>query len=283
VDYRKLNDVTKKDGFSLLRIDDTLDTLAGAKWFSTLDLKSDYWQVDVQPEDMEKTTFSTGQVLCQFTIMLFGFCNAPATFERRMETVLRGLPYDSCHVYLEDVIVTGRTFQVHLLNLRKLFREGHLKLNPRKCKYLQKEVRYLGHTVSSERIITDFEKLKAALELSTPKNKHEIRSFLGLCTSYIRFISGFSDISKPLTRLIEQKQSFQWTPQAEAAFQALKGTLCTGPILAYPKPGERFIVDTDVLPSTGRTRIGCTCMGVCRMAVAYFRRSSRATKKTQLT
>jgi hypothetical protein len=120
VDYRKL-DVTTKDCFPLPRIDDTLDTLAGAKWFSTLDLKSDYWQVDVHPDDKEKTAFSTGQGLWQFTVMPLGLCNTPATFERLMETVLRGLTYDSCLVYLDDVIVFGRTFQEHILNLRKVF------------------------------------------------------------------------------------------------------------------------------------------------------------------
>jgi hypothetical protein len=120
VDYRKLNDVTRKDSFPLPQIDDTLDTLSGAKWFSTLDLKSGYWQVDVHPDDKEKTEFSTGQGLWQFTVIPFGPCNAPATLERLMETVLRRLTYDACLVYLDDVIVIGRTFEEHLLNLRKV-------------------------------------------------------------------------------------------------------------------------------------------------------------------
>jgi hypothetical protein len=117
VDYRKLNDVTKKDCFPLSRIDDTLDTLAGAKWFSTLDLKSGYWQVALHPDDKEKTAFSTGQGLWQFTAMPFRLCNAPATFERLMESVLRGLIYDAYLVYLDDIIVIGRTSQEHLDNL----------------------------------------------------------------------------------------------------------------------------------------------------------------------
>jgi hypothetical protein len=151
--------------------------------------------------------------------MHFGLCNAPATFERLMETVLRGLTYDSCLVYLDDVIVIGRTFPEHLRNLKKLFerlREARIKLNPDKFHLLQKEVRYLGHIVSPEGISTDPEKLKAVQEWPTPKNKHEIQRFLILCTYYRRFISGFADIAKPLTKLTEENKHFsglqKWRP-----------------------------------------------------------------------
>jgi hypothetical protein len=119
VDYRKLKNATIKDCFPLPKIDDTLDTLAGAKWFSTLDLKSGYWQV--HPDDKEKTAFSTGQGLWQFTVMPFGLCNAPVTFERLVESILRGLIYDACLVHLDDIVIIGRTFQVHLDNLWNIF------------------------------------------------------------------------------------------------------------------------------------------------------------------
>jgi hypothetical protein len=116
------------------------------------------------------------------------------------------------------------------------------KLNLQKCQLFQKEVWYLGHIVSPERITTDPEKLTAVWEWPTPKNKHEIRSFLGLCTHYRWFISSFTNTAKLLTKLTEEKEAFQWTPEVEAAFQTPKEALCTAP---YPEPGERFITDTD--------------------------------------
>jgi hypothetical protein len=127
------------------------------------------------------------------------------------------------------------TFQEHLLNLRKVFqrfREARLKPNPEKSQLYQKEVRYLRHTVSHEGITTDIEKLKAVCEWSTQKNKHRIRSFLGLSTYCGRFTSGFANVAKPLTKFTEWKQAFQWTPEVEAAFETIKETLCTVPILA---------------------------------------------------
>ncbi|GFX01388.1 transposon Tf2-6 polyprotein [Trichonephila clavipes] len=162
VDYRKLNDVTKKDSYPLPRIDDTLDTLSGHKWFSTLDLKSGYWQVEIHPEDREKTAFTSGQGLWQFKVMPFGLCNAPATFERLMETVLKGLTFEACLIYLDDVIIGGRTFEEHLQNIRKVLSklsDANLKLNPSKCKFFQKEVNYLGHIISAEGVRTDPKKV----------------------------------------------------------------------------------------------------------------------------
>jgi hypothetical protein len=137
-----------------------------------------------------------------------------------------------------SLIVIGRTFQEHLLNLRKVFqrfREARLKLNPAKCQLFRKEVRYLGHIVSPEGVTTDPEKLKAVREWPIPKNKHEIRSFLGLCTYYRRFISVFANIAKSLTKPTEQKQPFQWTSEVEAAFQISRG-VCALPLflLCWP-------------------------------------------------
>ncbi|GFX73383.1 hypothetical protein TNCV_1470031 [Trichonephila clavipes] len=123
VDYRQLNDVTKKDSYPLPRIDETLDTLTGNTWFSILDLKSRYWQVELNPDDKEKTAFTTGLGLWQFKVMPFCLCNTPATFERLMETVLGGLSYEACLVYLGDIIIVGCSFEEHLKNIRRVLQK----------------------------------------------------------------------------------------------------------------------------------------------------------------
>ena len=119
VDFRQLNDITIKDSHPLPRIDDTFDALSGSKYYSTLDLKSGYWQVGLSEEDKQKTAFSfPGGGLWQFTVMAFGLCNAPATFERLMERILHGLSYEICLVYLDDIIVHSKRFDKQIKNLR---------------------------------------------------------------------------------------------------------------------------------------------------------------------
>lgn len=248
VDYRKLNDITKKDSYPLPRIDDTLTTLSGSTWFSTLDLKSGYWQVGIHPEDKEKTAFTTSCGLYQFTVMPFGLCNAPATFERLMELVLRGLTWKTCLVYLDDVMVMGRDFEEHLKNLQEVFdrfRAANLKLNPKKCALFQKKVEFLGHTVSADGIQTSDDKIKAIRDWPRPRDKHEVRSFLGICTYYRRFVEGFAKIAAPLHQLTEPKTTFAWSHVHEEAFRKLKSALCSSPILAYPRRHGKFILDTD--------------------------------------
>lgn len=248
VDYRRLNDITKKDNYPLPRIDDTLDSLAGCKWFTTLDLKSGYWQVELNPADKEKTAFSTGKGLWQFTVMPFGLCNAPATFERLMENVLRGLHWKTCLVYLDDIIVYSNTFEEHIQNLEEVFQKlqmAKLKLNPKKCVFLQREVKYLGHVITGDGIKTDAEKTSTVRNWPVPRDKKELRSFLGLCTYYRRFVRHFADLAKPLHRLTEKDIPFVWTTDCETAFEKLKITLCSTPVLSYPQPGAKFILDTD--------------------------------------
>ena len=183
VDYRKLNAVTKKDSYPLPRTDTTLDAFGGSVWFSTLDLQSGYWQVEMNADDKEKTVFTTGDSLWQFTVMPFGLCNAPATFERLMDQVLAGLPWEVCLVYLDDIIVHASEFEGAISRLREVFlrlRTANLKLNPKKCQLFAQEVRYLGHIISKHGLATDPEKVKAVQEWPVPRTQRVVRSFLGL-------------------------------------------------------------------------------------------------------
>ena len=275
VDYRMLNDVTQKDSYPLPRIDDTIDTLAGSRMFSTLDLKSGYWQVGIHPQDREKTAFSIGEGLWQFTVMPFGLCNAPATFERLMEYVLQGLNWRTCLVYLDDIIVVGKTFEEHLRNLGEVFqriRKAGMKLNPTKCALFKSKVKYLGHIVSAEGVGTDPEKIKAVNHWPVPQSSHELRSFLGLCTYYRRFVANFSSIAKELYKLTERSAPFVWTESCQRAFEKLKNVLSSTPVLSYPIPEKEFILDTDA-SNEGIGAVLSQLVDGNEKVVAYFSRT----------
>lgn len=248
-DFRKLNDVTVKDSQPLPRIDDTLDALSGSLYFSVLDCKSGFWQVSMAEKDREKTAFSVqGCGLWQFKVMPFGLCNAPATFERLMERILHGLTWQICLVYLDDIIVYANTFDEHLERLDQVLTRingANLKLSPEKCKLFQKKVNFLGHTISETGIATDEKKIQAIVEWPTPKTVREIRSFLGLCSYYRRFVQNFSCIAKPLHKLTEKDKQFQWDSDCQHSFELLKKHLSTSPILSFPTSSGQFVLDTD--------------------------------------
>ena len=275
VDYRKLNEVTRKDSYPLSRIDTTLDALAGSKWFSTLDMKCGYWQVNLEESDREKTAFSTGCGLWQFTVMPFGLCNAPATFERLVELVLAGLPWSVCLLYLDDILVHAKTFEEEIANLREVFgrfRAANLKLNPKKCELFRQKVLYLGHIVTQEGISTEPSKVEAVISWPTPMNKRELRGFLGLCSYYRKFIKSFSDVAGPLYKLIEKETVFAWTEQCKEAFDELKRRLTTAPVLAYPIASGKFTLDTDASEKGIGAVLSQEQNGQERV-VAYFSRS----------
>ncbi|BHF69809.1 hypothetical protein SprV_0301285600 [Sparganum proliferum] len=251
IDYRQLNKVTVRDSFPIPRIDDTIDALAGASWFASLDLSHSYWQIEVRPEHRHKTAFILPTGLYQFNTLPMGLANATATCQRLMQFVLRTLLPQSCLVYLDDIIIHGRSVS-HLLQnlslvLQKLQAAG-LTINPKKCHFLQRQVTYLGHVVDETGITPDPEKIRQVLDWATPQSQTDVRSFLGLASYYRRFIYGFANIALPLHRLTEKGRSFVWTAECTQAFLTLKNALTSAPILALPDGDVQsppFILDTD--------------------------------------
>ena len=249
VDFRQLNAATVKYAHPLPRIDDLLDALHGDCWFSTLDLKSGYWQVPIMERNKEKTAFRTcsGQ-LYEFNQVPFGLCNAPATFSRLMDRILSGLHWEICLFYLDDIIVFSSTWEEHLARLRQVFerlRHANLKLGVEKCAFAAKEVSYLGHRVTEEGLLPDSALLAAIQEIPPPKTAIEIRSFLGLARYYQRYVKNFAAIAGPLHALTRKDAVFHWSADCQDAFDRLKTLLTTSPITAFPDFSQSFRLYTE--------------------------------------
>ena len=248
VDFRKFNNVTVKDAYPLPNAEDLIDELSGSRWFSTLDLASGYWQVELDPIDHEKTAFTFhGKGLFHFKVMCFGLTNAPATFQRLMETVLKGILWKICVVYMDDVICYADKFQTAYNNLKIVFqrlREAGLRLKPKKCRLFSRSTKFLGHVVSGDRVSPDPEKMEAVRTWPVPQNVPELRSYL-VFSYYRKFIPNFSKIACPLIKLTQKGNKFDWTSDCQKAFKDLKRCVTQPPILGYPTINTPFILDTD--------------------------------------
>lgn len=248
VDYRKVNSVTKKDVYPLPRIDDALDSLSGSKYFSSLDLRSGYWQIGIKESDCEKTAFITPNGLFEFRVLPFGLSNAPATFERMMDALLHGLKWKYCLVYLDDVVVFSKNFHDHLLRLNMVLsciQTAGLTLNPKKCNFGAKQLHILGHLVDEKGVQPDPGKLEAVNNFPTPQNVTQVRSFLGLCSYYRRFIKDFSSTAYSITELTQKNVPFKWSSVQETAFLKLKRALTSAPVLTHYSESSPTELHTD--------------------------------------
>lgn len=249
IDFRAINKVSEKDAYPLPKINAILDKLREGKYFSTLDLKSGYWQVPLTADSKPVTAFTAPERgLFQFRVMPFGLHSAPATFQRLLDQII-GPELDKCaFVYLDDIIVIGRSFEEHLLNLRKVFRQlynASLKLNPSKCHFGKRKLKYLGHLVTADGIQTDPDKVKAIQAIPQPKTTKQVRSFLGVATWYRRFVPNFADIAAPLCSLLKKDTRFHWGASQQEAFAELRKRLTEAPVLACPDFARQFTLQTD--------------------------------------
>ena len=275
-DYRKLNEITRKDNHPLPRIDTLLERFEGSKWFTTLDLASGYWQIGMKEQDIEKTAFITHEGLYEFKVMQFELTNAPATFQRTMQMVLGDLFYTKAPVYIDDIIIHSKTFEDHMQDIEEVFqkiRKARLKLGPEKCHFAFKEIKFLGHIIGENGIKTDPAKIEKVKNYPRPMNLTQLRGFMGLAKYYRRFIKDFAKIAKPLNDLtkgtrselreirdgikLKRKKSEKekskedmtftgkWQEEQEKAFIALKEKLITAPVLSYPNFEKEFILYTD--------------------------------------
>lgn len=248
VDFRSLNNVTVKDAYPLPRMDDTLQALHGNSFFSSLDLLTGFWQIPVDVLDRYKTAFVTRGGLYQFRVMPFGLTNAPATFQRLMDRVLLGLNWRACVVYLDDIIVFGRTLEEHNSNLALVLEQigkANLKLKPSKCAFAVDEVVYLGHRINKNGVGTDHSKVEAIGRISTPTDRVKLRRFLGACSFYRRFVKNFSQIALPLYKLTSSKVDFVWTDVHQSSFDELKRALTNTPMLVSPNFSLPFRIYCD--------------------------------------
>lgn len=256
VDFRKLNQVTKPNSYPLPLIDDILALLGKAKYFTSLDLKSGYWQVLMDENDKEKTAFACHRGLFEFNVMPFGLTSAPAVFQELMAIVLQGLNHYAT-AYLDDILIYSETLEDHLVHLQNVFnrlREHGLKLKLKKCSFLRSETHYLGFIINSRGIQPDPQKVEAIKSLPAPTCVREVRSFIGMGSYYRRFIPNFSEIAEPVIALTRKHARFKWTDDCQRAFEYLKQSLTVVPLLAYPDPNKPYTLYTDASNS---------CIGAC--------------------
>ncbi|KAG2217132.1 hypothetical protein INT45_011915 [Circinella minor] len=212
VDFRAINKVTRRDNFPLPNIMDLLDKLHGSKYFSTLDLRSGYWQLPMDPNSMCKTAFSANGNLYEFRCLPYGCTNGPASFQRCMHYILQG--QQDCMVYLDDILLHTRGFQEHITRIDELLallNKHNLRLSPKKCHFLQTEVRYLGFIITGDGINPDPTKVETIANWPIPKNSKDVSKFIGFCAFHHRFLYNLSATAAPLYKLLRKSSPFQWS------------------------------------------------------------------------
>ncbi|MCG7868952.1 MAG: DDE-type integrase/transposase/recombinase [Candidatus Thiodiazotropha taylori] len=249
VDYRKVNELVKPDGFPLPRVQDCLDAVAGSKWFSSFDLTSGYYQIGLKDEDIPKSAFVCKYGHYEMTRMPFGLNSAASTFQRTMELALQGLQWITCLIYIDDIIVYGRNFEEHIARVEEVLeriKTAGLKLKPNKSNMFQTSVVFLGHVVSKEGVKPNPANIAKVVDWPQPKTAKQIRQFVALGSYYRRFVKDYASMVKPMVELTKKGKRFNWDETCDSSFQAVKKALISADVMGYPlnEAGE-FILDVD--------------------------------------
>ena len=247
-DYRALNKITKKNVYPLPRIDELLDRLQGAKFFTKIDLRQGYHQIRIKQDDVEKTAFRTRYGHYEYTVLPFGLTNAPATFMGLMNEVFRPLLDKSVVVYLDDILIYSRSWEDHKRHIAEVLerlREHKLYAKVSKCEFGKVEVEFLGHIVTQSGVKVDAKKVEAVRSWPLPQNIHDLRAFLGLSNYYRRFVQNYSKLTLPLTRMLKKGMAVEMGEVEVEAFEAVKDALTSTPVLAVADPhlGYRIVTD----------------------------------------
>src|ERR1700730_13569835 len=249
IDYRGLNKITKKSRYPLPHTDDLIERLKHADYLTKLDLRSGYHQLRMADDSIDKTAFITRYGLYEFLVMPFGLCNAPSTFMRMMNDILRPL-IDTCViVFLDDILIYSATLDQHYKDVSSVFdllKQNKLYVKMSKCEFFKHEVQFLGHIVGKGSVKMCPDKLDAIRTWPAPTNVHELRSFLGMCGYYRKFVKGFSDIAAPLFDLTKDDQrEYAWREIHQQSFEQLRDALLTGPVLKLPDHKKDWIMYCD--------------------------------------
>ena len=249
VDYRKVNELVKPDGYPLPRIQDCLDAVADSSLFSSFDLTSGYFQIPLREEDIPKSAFVCKYGQFEMTRMPFGLNNAASTFQRTMELALQGLQWVTCLVYIDDVIVFGKNFREHMQRVDEVLeriKDAGLKLKPSKCSMFQHEVVFLGHVVSKDGVSPDPSNIEKIIQWPRPKNARQVKQFVAMGSYYRRYVKDFARVAKPLNELTKKDKEFKWDTDCEKAFSSLKQALVSKQVMGYPlNEAGTFLLDVD--------------------------------------